>query len=720
MSWFFEKKGSLGILTFNLEGEKVNKLTTPVMTSFIEEVESVSKIPGLSALVIRSGKPDVFIAGADIHEIAGITTVADAHAKATAGQEVLNRLSRVSVPTIAAIHGACLGGGLELALACDFRVVSDHPKTILGLPEVNLGIIPGFGGTQRLPRLIGISAALPMIVSGKAVDGRKAEKLGLADRVVSAAFFDEEVVSFVADAVSRSNRIVAARRDHRSVLALFLDSSPIGVWIVSLMARRQVMAATKGHYPAPLNAIKAVRYGALRTLRTGLKREAQLFSELAPNAVCKNLISLFFIQEALKKDPQSDLGSDRSSRLTVSMVGVLGAGLMGGGIAWLASAQGLSVRMKDIQWAAISKGYAAALKVYQRLKKIRKIKAHDVSMGMQRISGTLDYSGFKRADVVIEAVVEDMSIKKNVFTELESEIRPDTIIASNTSALSITEMASGLQHPERFIGMHFFSPVNKMPLIEIIPGEKTSKETVAAIVSLSKTLKKTPIVVQNCPGFLVNRILIPYVNEAIHLLEDGADIAEIDALIEKFGMPLGPLSLADEVGLDVGYKVAKHLEEGYPDRMKVASSFETIHQKKEWSGKKSGRGFYTHIGKKQVNPHIYGLINRRQKQMTPEEIVDRLILIMVNESARCYDEKVVVSAAYLDIAMVLGTGFPPFRLGPLRYCDERGIQSVVERLQELAKTVGPRFTPAPCLLAMAETGRTFHDSSPYGIERSGL
>lgn len=707
MNWEFEKKGSVGVLTFNLDGEKVNKLTTPVMAEFIETVESAAQTSGLSALVIRSGKPDIFIAGADIQEIAGINTTEEALAKAVAGQDILNRLSKVPVPTIAAIHGACLGGGLELALACDYRVVSDHPKTILGLPEVNLGIIPGFGGTQRLPRLIGMSAALPLIVSGKSVDGRKAEKLGLADRVVSSAFFDEEMMQFVTDVLSRGKSMVAARRKH-TAMTRFLDGTPIGVWLVAMMAKRQVMAATKGHYPAPLKAIKAVRYGTLRTLRSGLKREAKLFSELAATPVCKNLIALFFIQEALKKDAQSDFGTNGIPKVTVDRVGVLGAGLMGGGIAWLASAQGLSVRMKDIQWSAISKGYAAALKVYQRLSKIKKIKPHEVTMGMQRISGSLDYSGFQRADVVIEAVVEDMSLKKKVFAELETAVRSDCIVASNTSALSITEMASDLRHPERFIGMHFFSPVNKMPLIEVIPGEKTSPETVAAIVSLSKTLKKTPIVVQNCPGFLVNRILIPYVNEAIHLLEDGADVEQIDALIEAFGMPLGPLALADEVGLDVGYKVAKHLEAGYPDRMKVASSFETIHKAKELSGKKSGRGFYIHGEKKSVNKAIYSLINRRQKRMSSAEIVDRLILIMVNEAARCYEEKVVASASYLDMAMVLGTGFPPFRLGPLRYCDERGIGNVTTRLQGLAKTVGTRFTPAPCLEAMMADGSIFH------------
>lgn len=710
MNFEFERRGAVGVLTFNLEGEKVNKLTTPVMAEFIEAVESAATISGLSALVIRSGKPDIFIAGADIHEIAGIDAPEEALAKAVAGQDILNRLSKVNVTTIAAIHGACLGGGLELAMACDYRVVSDHPKTILGLPEVNLGIIPGFGGTQRMPRLIGISAALPLIVSGKAVDGRKAEKIGLADKVISSAFFDEEMMLFVTDVLSRGKRIVTDRRQRRPFLAQFLDSSPIGIWLVSMMAKRQVMAATKGHYPAPLNAIKAVRYGALRTLHAGLRREATLFSELAATPICKNLISLFFIQEALKKDSQSETGLDGSalSKASIDTIGVLGAGLMGGGIAWLASAQGISVRMKDIHWSAISKGYAAALKVYQRLNKLKKIKPHEVTMGMQHISGTLDYSGFQRADVVIEAVVEDMAIKKKVFAELETKIRKDSIIASNTSALSITEMATALQTPERFIGMHFFSPVNKMPLIEIIPGERTSKETIAAIVALSKTLKKTPIVVQNCPGFLVNRILMPYVNEAIHLLEDGADVEQVDALMEAFGMPLGPLALADEVGLDVGYKVAKHLEIGYPDRMKVASSFETIHKTKDLLGKKSGRGFYVHGDKKEVNKHIYALINRRQKRMSSSEIVDRLILMMANEAARCYEEKVVVSAAYLDMAMVLGTGFPPFRLGPLRYCDERGIAAVTERLHGLRKTVGARFAPASCLETMATDATLFH------------
>lgn len=708
-NWRFERHGSIGVITFDLVGEKINKLTTPVMAEFVEVLSSVEQHLGLSAVVILSGKHDTFIAGADIQEIADIHTPEDAAKKAQAGQDVLNKLSKLRVPTIAAIQGPCLGGGLELALACDFRVASDHPKTILGLPEVNLGIIPGFGGTQRLPRLIGVSAALPMIVTGKPVDAHKAEKLGLVDKVVSAAFFNEAVIAFASDLGAKSRGIKAARRHRRTLLTQILDGTPWGVWLVAMMARRSVLKATKGHYPAPLHAIKAVRYGVLRTLNAGLKREVSLFAELAPTAISKNLVSLFFIQEALKKDPQSntDVVIDKSD---VHTLGVLGAGLMGGGIAWLGTSQGLFVRMKDIQWAAVVKGYAAAFKIYSKLKKIRKIKACELEMGMQRLSGTVDYSGFQRADVVIEAVIEDMDVKKRVFSDLENQVREDAILATNTSALSVTEMATALRLPERFVGLHFFSPVNRMPLVEVIPGKKTSPETIARTVAFSKTLKKTPIVVQNCPGFLVNRILIPYVNEAIHLLEDGADIATVDRVMETFGMPLGPLALADEVGLDVGYKVAKHLEAGYPDRMKVASSFENIHKTKDLLGKKTGRGFYIHGRKNKVNPHMYGLINSRQKTMATDEIVDRLILMMVNEAARCYDEKIVVSAAYLDMAMVLGTGFPPFRLGPLRYADQRGLTSVLERLSFLAKTVGPRFTPAPCFDRLIAENQSFHQS----------
>ena len=331
-------------------------------------------------------------------------------------------------------------------------------------------------------------------------------------------------------------------------------------------------------------------------------------------------------------------------------------------------------------------------------------------LGLNGISSTTDYSGFGTTEVVIEAVVENMEIKKKVLGELETHLRADAVIASNTSSLSVTEMALGLTHPERFVGMHFFSPVNRMPLVEIVPGEKTSPETIATVVQLAKTLKKTPIVVKNGPGFLVNRILIPYVNEAVWLLEDGAEIADIDRIMEGFGMPLGPLALADEVGLDVGYKVAKILEAGFGERMAVAPSFDRIHQKDDMKGKKSGKGFYIHEGTaKKPNPDIATLIYRGDgNAISSEDILDRLVLIMINEASRCIAEGVVEKPEYLDIAMVMGAGFPPFRLGLCRYADQRGISEIVGRLDTLSKTAGTRFVPSNALVQMTKVSSTFY------------
>jgi 3-hydroxyacyl-CoA dehydrogenase/enoyl-CoA hydratase/3-hydroxybutyryl-CoA epimerase len=384
---------------------------------------------------------------------------------------------------------------------------------------------------------------------------------------------------------------------------------------------------------------------------------------------------------------------------------------MGGGIAWLLGYRAGSVRLKDVVWPSIAKGLKTAHDIYLELVKKRKVTTQEVSMMMHRLSGGLDWVGFANTDVVIEAIVEDMTIKKTVLQELEAEVSDTTIIASNTSGLSITEMGSVLSRPDRFIGMHFFSPVHRMPLVEVIRGEQTSDETVAHIVALSKQLKKTPIVVKNGPGFLVNRILIPYVNEAVRLLEDGVDVERIDRLATSFGMPIGPLALADEVGLDVGYKVAKQLEVGYGDRMSVASSFEAIHRVQGMLGKKTGRGFYVHSGKsKRPNDQLASMIVKNfSAQVTDEECIDRLILVMVNESARCLDERVVDNPSYLDMAMILGTGFPAFRGGVTRYADERGLSTIEDALRRLSVKFGKRFEPAPLISQLVAGGRGFED-----------
>jgi 3-hydroxyacyl-CoA dehydrogenase / enoyl-CoA hydratase / 3-hydroxybutyryl-CoA epimerase len=704
----------IGVLTFDLPKEKVNKLTFRVMKEFSDTLTLLRKEEKLKLLMIKSGKKNIFIAGADISEISSITTQEDGESKAALGQEVLNLLDDMPIPTVCVIDGACLGGGLELALACDFRIVTDNPKVKLGLPEVNLGIIPGFGGTQRLPRLIGLQKSLPLILTGKPVDGKKALKLGLADLCLSNAFVNEGAMKGAKDLLSSSYRNkLKEKRKPKGLLHLLLESNPIGESIIFKQTRKTVMKKTKGEYPAPLAAIRSVKKGMKMSLKKGLKYEVREFGKLACSQICKELIQLYYTNEDLKKD----LGVEKENPeiKPIDSTVVLGAGLMGGGIAWLFADKGISVRLKDIHWDALAKGLESAQKIYDKLIKIRKTTPREANLKMLHISPTVEETGLKNRDLLIEAIVEDMGIKKEVLKGVEQKVSDDCIICSNTSSLSITEMASDLKRPENFIGMHFFSPVNRMPLVEIIPGEKTSEDTIATVVALSKRLKKTPIVVKNCAGFLVNRILIPYVNEAVYLLQDGVDIALIDSLAEKYGMPLGPLALADEVGLDVGYKVAKLLEDAYGKRMKTAGLFYELNKNENLLGKKSGKGFYEHKSKgKKVNSQVEKIVNTfrlnhsQHHFVSQKEALDRLMLIMVNEAARCVEEKIVANHKYLDMAMIMGTGFPPFRGGILRYADSLGIDYVTLNLNNLSHKFGERFQPAPLLLKMAENNETFY------------
>ena len=709
-AWQLTLHEGLATLTFDFPHEKINKLTSPAMEELSKILDQIANTPNLKALLIQSAKKDIFIAGADIAEIKDIVSETEGEEKALSGQQVLNKLSQLEMPSIALIDGAALGGGLELALACTYRVVSDNSKTQLGLPEVNLGIIPGFGGTQRLPRLIGLRAGLELVLSGKTIDGKKAYKLGLADAYYPQAFIAPKIQDFIQAILTvKGRKSILKKRLKTNLLGFILDKTRLGNAIVYHTAKKSLMAKTKGQYPAPLAALSVIQATRRCSLAFGLKTEAKVFAKLVPTSISKNLISLFFIQEDLKKDKGVD---PTVQALSIRSSSVLGAGLMGGGIAWLLSQAGIQVRLKDINWGALTKGYAAAAKIYDKLVKIKKLTGGQATLAMHLITGTTEYAGFSKADIVIEAIIEDLDIKKKTFLELESVIRPDTLIASNTSSLSITEMASGLTHPERFIGMHFFSPVNKMPLVEVIPGEKTSDETIASVVHLAKTLKKTPIVVKDVPGFLVNRILIPYVNEAVLLLQEGVDILALDTVVEEFGMPLGPLALADEVGLDIGYKVAKLLEKGYPGRMSTAPLFDTLYADPDLRGKKTGKGFYLHrVDKKIPNPTVVSLIKpyKTNKQTISLDIaLDRMILGMLNEAARCLEEGVVSKPDYLDMAMILGTGFPPFRGGLCRYADARGLQNIVGKLSTFTAQFGPRFEPAPLLIKMAQDNTLFY------------
>lgn len=698
-------------LNFDLPDEKVNKLSAAVMKELYSILEDLSTNAQIKALLITSSKEGIFVAGADIQEIEGIQNHRDALEKVEGGHKVFDKLCNLPFPSIALIDGVCLGGGLEFALACTYRMVTKHEKTSLGLPEVSLGLLPGWGGTVRLPRLIGLTESLKMILGGKPVTAKKAWKIRLADAICSDEFKEEEAKKFIQKCLSKSGRqSIIRRRKAKGILHFLMERNPLGRFLLFQKVKNDLIKKTQGHYPAPLQALDIIKRTFTQTEEEAAREEQRGFAALTCTHVSKNLIQLFYTSQELKKDPGTQSPPPPSP--PIQSCAVVGAGVMGGGIAWLFSHKGFSVRLKDLIWKNLAKGFEQAGEYYAQLVKIKKLSPSEVRVKMHKISATTSYSGFKHTDFIVEAIVEDMAIKQSLFSEIEEYVPESTIICSNTSTLSISEMSRGMKHPERFIGMHFFNPVNRMPLVEIIPGEKTSAETIATTVALTKKLGKTPIVVGNCAGFLVNRILMPYMNEAVLMLEEGVDLQRIDQLIKTFGMPMGPFILADEVGLDVAYKAAKVLEQAYGSRMKVAELTDTMFNKKIL-GKKEEKGFYLYNRKSpEPNAEVRDLLSAPgmgNSLIDDKTIVARMIHLMINEAAMCLEEGVVKNAPYLDMAMIMGTGFPPFRGGILRYADDLGIPNVISKLKQLSLEYGKRFKPCELLMQMSQDGETFYN-----------
>lgn len=696
-----ERRGATALLVLDLTGEKVNKLSTPIMLRLSEILMEVSADKSLKALVLISRKPSIFIAGADISEISKMTSGEMKPEVLMKLQAVHTFLEDLPIVSIAAIHGACMGGGTELALACDYRMATDAPETRIGLPEVQLGIIPGWGGTQRLPRLIGLEKSLDLILSGRSVDGKSARKLGMVDRVVPKEILEEKALQW-------AQELAGKKRDTSpAVSKLALERIPGGKWLIFDQARKKLLEKTKGNYPAPEKALDVIRRTYGGDLQKGLKAEAEAFSELLVTPQSKNLIQVYYLTERVKKD--KGVATSVPTR-GIQSTAVVGAGVMGGGIAQLFAAKQFRVRMRDINWDAVAKGYQAAYQVFKKLADRRKMKPTEVDNAMALIEGTTSMTGFGQVDLVVEAVVEDLEIKKKVFLELDGLVRPDAILCSNTSSLSITSIAEVCRHPQRVVGMHFFNPVDKMPLVEVIRGEKSSDEAVATVFQLAKKLGKTPIIVKDSPGFLVNRILGPYLNEAVYLLLENVRPLEIDGAMERFGMPMGPCELLDEVGLDVAAKVSKVLYGAFGSRMKPPAFMEMIVTDKRL-GKKSGRGIYEWEGKKKVEDA--GLTAKMSPvkpavDNSPETIQKRLIYLMVNEAARCLAEGIVRDAAEVDIGMIFGTGFAPFRGGLLRHADTVGIDTIVNELDVFAAKLGERFAPCEALKERAVGGKKFY------------
>jgi len=711
-----EVEDGVATVLLDVPGESVNTLSPAVGEELRVLVEGLEKDPRVKALVFASGKKEGFVAGAKIEVLQAAKSSAEAEALARAGQQGFDRLEQMKKPIVAAIHGACLGGGLEWALACHWRIATDDRKTQLGQPEVQLGLIPGAGGTQRLPRLIGIAPALDIILAGKSVKARKALKLGLVDEICPAPVLLEVARRRARELASGQLRRQAPAgvkkvRLHGLVAAatqVALEENFIGRAVLFREARKKLLEKTRGHYPAPEKALEAVQHGYEHGFQEGLLREARLFGELAVSPVARRLMEIFFATTALKKDPGVDDPTARPR--PVELVGVLGGGLMGGGIAQVTANAGIQVRVREKDDAAAGRALANVRAVFDERVKRKSMTRLERDQAMRLVTATTDWSGFERVDVLVEAVFEDLDLKREMVRAFEA-VNPRGIFASNTSSIPIGKIAEASRRPELVLGMHYFSPVHKMPLLEVIVTPRTAPEATATAVALGKRQGKTVIVVNDGPGFYTSRILTPYMNEAAQLLVEGAAIEDVDQALVEWGFPVGPITLLDEVGIDVGAKVGKVMSAAFGERLHAPDALGKLVAEGRL-GRKSGKGFFLYEkGKKGgVDPAIYDQLpgGRSRKRLDRQAIAERVALQMVNEAFLCLGEGILRSARDGDIGAVFGLGFPPFRGGPFRYADAVGTGQLLEKMGRLREEHGARFAPAPLLAEKGSTGAKCH------------
>lgn len=706
-----EKVDGVAVITFDLKGESINKFSPAVIDEFTAMIDQLERDTSVRAAVLISGKPGTFIAGADIDQFLEFKTAEDARKASAFGHTMMSRIEKGRVPVVAAIEGACLGGGLEFALACAYRIAADTPKTVLALPEVQLGLIPGAGGTQRLPKRVGLQVALDMILTGKNVRAKKALQQNLVDELVHPSILKKVAVQRAKELASGK---LERNRDVRKHGAkeILLDDNPIGRAVVFRQAKEMTQKKSKGQYPALFAAIDAIQASYSGTEAQGFAEEARLFGEMAMTPVCKQLMFLFYATTSLKKDTGVPAGVKARA---VDRIGVLGTGFMGAGIASITVQQGVPVRFKDTSAAQVAKGVAAVKDVLKDRLTKRQITRQQFDDQMSLVAGTAEYTGFGRVPMVIEAVFEDLAVKHKVIAEAETVLPPDAIFATNTSTIPIAKIAAGSKRPEQVIGMHFFSPVHKMPLLEVIVTPRTAPEVTATVVEFGRRIGKTVIIVNDAPGFYVNRILAPYVNEAGLLLDEGVAVDAIDKAMGQFGFPVGPINLIDEVGLDIAGKSGAIMAEAFGGRMTPSTALQKVLGAGRL-GRKGKSGFYVYDenGKRgEVDESVYQLYPGGTKRVTvaKEDIQRRLSLAMVNEAARCLEEGIIRSARDGDIGAVFGIGFPPFRGGPFRHIDSVGLAEVVQQLEALNAKYPGRFTPAKLLVEMAREGKTFYPTS---------
>ena len=694
-------------VVFDRPGDKVNLLTPAILREIAQLLDHLRGRADVRGLVFESAKPGVFLAGMDVEQIAAVEDAYRASEAARFGQAVFQRIADLPVPTACAIAGTCLGGGTELALACTFRVAADDPRVRIGLPEVQLGIIPGFGGTQRLPRLVGLASALDLILTGRRLDAARAARIGLVDKVVPLPYLSREVVALLRAAAEDPRGTLRSLRPRRSLGAALLESVPLLRRILLIRARRTTAARVRAaDYPAPFRALDAVDAAFSTPSGQGFDVEARLVGELVPTRTSKNLIWLFKSQTALKKAVDSGAAPRKVRRIAV-----LGAGIMGGGISQIAADRDLPVRLKDIRYEALLSALSTAGGIWRERIRKGQIAPREVGQRMALIAPTLDDRGLALADLVVEAVVEDLAVKQKVLAAAEERIGERAVFASNTSSIPITEIAAKALRPERVVGLHFFNPVHRMPLVEVIAGQRSSPEAMATVHRFAVDLGKTPVIVRDSPGFLVNRVLMPYLNEAIRLLSDGVRIEVVDAAATSFGMPMGPFALLDQVGLDTAHHVAHVLHAAFGTRIGPTTPTLGSLIAAERLGAKNGRGFYVYRNGRRAGEDgkVYALAHAPARRDLPvETLQERLVLAMVNEAALCLEEGVVREPRDVDVAMVLGTGFPAFRGRLLRHADDLGIAVVVDRLSRLADAQGERFRPARILREMVREQRKFY------------
>jgi len=694
---------------FDLQQQSVNKFDQPTFKEFRQLVEILQNTSELKGVLVSSAKK-VFIVGADITEF--ISTFKQPEEQIQVflkeANAIFNDFEDLNVPTVAAINGVALGGGLEMCLCCDFRIASEN--AVVGVPETKLGLIPGFGGTTRLPRLIGVDNAVEWISTGKHYKPDAAMKAGVIDAVLTDELVRDAAIDTLKQAIAGDLDWQARRKQRTSALTL----SKLEAMMSFSTCKAMVGAKAGRNYPAPMVAIDVMEKSAVLNRDDALMVEGIAFSKLAKTSAATSLIGLFLNDQELKRRAKI---ATKSTEKTVNNAAVLGAGIMGGGIAYQSSVKGIPIVMKDIRQEALDLGMSTASKILNKGVSLGKVTTQKMAEVLTRIKPTLNNDDLKGADLIVEAVIENPAIKDAVLQETEALIGENTILASNTSTISIDLLAKNLKRPENFCGMHFFNPVHKMPLVEVIRGSKTSDETVATTVAYASAMGKSPIVVNDCPGFLVNRVLFPYFKAFSMLIRDGADFLQVDKIMQQFGWPMGPAYLMDVVGIDTGVHASAVMAEGFPDRMKQLDN-DIIGQLFEAGkyGQKTGSGFYSYSKDKKGRPvkvpadeinDLIASVAQPAKTFEREDIVNRMMIPMLIETIRCYEEKIVASVAEIDMGLIYGIGFPPFRGGALRYADAIGLKQLCE-LADHFSDLGKAYEPTEGMRTMAEQGKTFY------------